>query len=239
MCLTAHSLARRPTVPDWLLYVLISVAMIVFVIACVVGAFVFDEKLGLFNEGSELRDGYAETTEQHARIAQQLDELDVRAHSLSSPAVDAELRSWWETCRTAFLRADTVIRDSGLTSSSSRRTLREHAAEVREAEAASRTMRDAADVIDRILAVERGDAMERHDSFTYLIGDINEAEADHYMSDTAYPRLQELESRVRDLRETAATHDGPEILTGYADLVRDFDDVRTAAEREKAAVVAT
>lgn len=219
--------------PDWLLYLLIAVAVVVAVVAMVAVAFWFDawtDARGDRDDGDSPRTRFRRVVDRYSDMAQQLDSLDDRAHSPASPAVEAELRRRWQECRDAFLEVDRIVQATGLTPDSPSRGFRRHAAEIREADAAAARMQQASDAVDRLLALERDDPAGRHDRLTDLIGDINEAEADHWDSEWAYPQLQHLEEQVRQLREeVSGTPDTAGLLDRVVTVTRDLDDITTRA----------
>lgn len=228
--------------PDWLLYILIAVAVVVAVAAMVAVAFWFDAWSDARSDARDDRDDgdsprtrFRRVVDRYSAMAQQLDSLDDRAHSPASPAVEAELRRRWQECRDAFLEVDRIVQATGLTPDSPARGFRRHAAEIREADAAAARMQQASDAVDRLLALERDDAAGRHDRLTDLIGDINEAEADHWDSQWAYPRLQNLEDQVRQLREeVSGAPDTAGFLDRVATVTRDLDDITARAGQENA-----
>jgi phosphatidylserine/phosphatidylglycerophosphate/cardiolipin synthase-like enzyme len=189
--------------PDWLLYILIAAAVVAAVVAMVAVAFWFDAWAGS-DDANSPRTRFRRVSDRYSAVAQQLDGLDARAHSLASPAAEA-------------------------------REFRRHTGEIRTADDAAARMQQASDAVDRLLALERDDPAGRHDRLTDLIGDINEAEADHWDSEWAYPQLQHLEEQVRQLREEASgTPDTAGLLDRVVTVTRDLDDITARAGQETA-----
>jgi phosphatidylserine/phosphatidylglycerophosphate/cardiolipin synthase-like enzyme len=220
--------------PDWLLYILIAAAVVAAVVAMVAVAFWFDAWAGS-DDANSPRTRFRRVSDRYSAVAQQLDGLDARAHSLASPAAEAELRRRWQECRDAFLEVDRIVQATGLTPDSPGREFRRHTGEIRTADAAAARMQQASDAVDRLLALERDDPAGRYDRLTDLIGDINEAEADHWDSAWAYPQLQHLEEQVRQLREEASgTPDTAGLLDRVVTVTRDLDDITARAGQETA-----
>jgi hypothetical protein len=179
------------------------------------------------------RDKFTDLSDRYSAAALRLDQIDIRAHSLTSPIADAELRCQWEDCRDAFLEVDRIVQATGLTPDSPGREFRRHTGEIRTADDAAARMQQASDAVDRLLALERDDPAGRHDRLTDLIGDINEAEADHWDSAWAYPQLQHLEEQVRQLREeVSGTPDTAGLLDRVVTVTRDLDDITARAGQE-------
>lgn len=124
------------------------------------------------------REAIATAREHHAAIAseytglsQRLDELDIRANSVSSAFADLELRKQWAEVRDRFLSMHDAM---NLSVATDRQAWENH----KELAEAAQTLEDtghAEDNINRLFAVERGDAAERRSMLTEIRADVIQA----------------------------------------------------------------
>ncbi|MGO3363205.1 MAG: hypothetical protein ACTIL2_12280 [Corynebacterium sp.] len=150
---------------------------------------------------STARDRFVLISSQYSSVALRLDQIDVRANSLTSPIADDELRRQWEQCKEAFLRADEIIDRTGLTLESRPRAFGRHADDVAAAYRAVERMSTAEDSIDVLFSMEQGDGTVRHDVLTDLIGDINEAQSGAAGDPRLLEQLDTVEAQFRSLRD--------------------------------------
>lgn len=155
---------------------------------------------------------------EYGSVAQRLDQIDIRANSLSSPIADAELRRQWEQVRDEFVGVGDVVSSTGLTLSSEDAQFRAHDKEIGKAYESTRRIENAERNIERIFAMEHGDEGTRREELTTLSEDIISAQTET-KDDNLRARLGELEAEAKQLREELAATD---FMDRYADMLRAY-----------------
>jgi uncharacterized membrane protein YgcG len=174
------------------------------------------------------REQFTDLTDHYSDIALRLDQIDVRAHSLTSRIADAELRRQWEDCRDAFLEVDKIVGDTGLSVQSTDKEFRARAGTVADADEAVDHMRNAEENIDRIFAMEQGDADVRRSETDELIDDI--VDARRGTENPAVSRqLKALAQRCATLRDAPDT---PDFMARFATVIAEYSRVMELVERE-------
>lgn len=178
---------------------------------------------------------YAVLASDYTGLSQRLDELDIRANSVSSAFANAELRSQWEEVRDNFLQLhDATQRYSVATD----RQAWENREALAEAAATITGASNAEDNINRLFDVERGDPAARRHLLTDIREDIIQARLG--VKDRELKRdLGELEERVNWLDQHA---DAPDFVDQFVRVLGDYrvllDEVKRrqfsdVKEREK------
>ena len=164
------------------------------------------------------RGQFTEISDRYADVALRLDQIDVRANSLTSPIADDELRRQWAECRDSFLSVDSLLSATGLSQGADDKAFRSHATTLAEAHTAmNRTIR-AEDTIDRIFAMEHGDARVRRRELVSLSEDVSAARAA-----TTSPVLQEMLADVAsDVDALSGDLDAADFMDRYAATVRAY-----------------
>ncbi|QYH19022.1 DUF5129 domain-containing protein [Corynebacterium aquatimens] len=127
---------------------------------------------------TQAREDYELVTGEYLRLAQRLDEVDIRAHSLTSAFADAELRKQWAEVRDRFLDLNDAVHGAqGLSTIdiNSDEAARAHRKQLADAAETVRHTSNAEDNIDRLFAVENGDAAARRADLAALREDLQEA----------------------------------------------------------------
>lgn len=187
-------------------------------------------------------------TREYGELAGRLDAIDVRAHSLTSPLVDATLRRQWEEVRDRFLSLhDDVDRlgalqlttparpgAGGSRAEEADKALYERRGEITEAARAVRRVSYAEDNIDRLFRMENGDVTVRREELQALREDIVAAQVEVKDAGSGlYRELQTLRERAEWMDSDLATggHDDAAFLDAYLRLLGDY---RTALAQLKA-----
>lgn len=164
----------------------------------------------------QAREDHALITGEYLRLAGRLDEVDVRAHSLTSDFADAELRKDWADVRDRFLKLNDAVDSLEATDDQALRENRKHLAKVAET---VRQTSNAEDNIDRLFNVERGDAGARLADLERMRADIADARED-IEDDGVLRELSQLDSRA------AALQADPLSPVFIEDFLRLLDDYR-------------
>lgn len=177
------------------------------------------------------RERHREVSENYGRVARDLDAIDVRAHSLSSPLADDALRGQWREVKEKFLGLHTQMDSlTGLTADAPDKEFRRKAGEIEQAHETVTQMAAAEDNIEELARMEHGDHEVRRRELTTLHEDILAAEVRADAEDAALGRrLRELDDRVLALRDQL---DDPAFMDRYADLLVD-NRVLNEAVQEK------
>ena len=172
---------------------------------------------------AQARAHHASLAGEFTELSQRLDELDIRANSVSSSFANAELRSQWEEVRDRFL----ALHDA--TQRLSVGTNRQAYENRKELAAAAQTLEDtsnAEDNINSLFRVEQGDAATRRTMLTDIRSDVKQARRD--VKDAELKRdLGELEGRIEWLDHNT---DAPGFLDEFVRVLQDYrmllDEVR-------------
>ena len=175
------------------------------------------------------RGQFDEISDRYTDVALRMDQIDVRANSLTSPVADDELRRQWRECRDAFLAVDTGLSATGLSQESDDKAFRSHAATLADAHRAMTRMVRAEDTIDRIFAMEHGDTGVRRRELSALSDDVTAARAG-----TTSPGLQEMLSGVSaQVEALSADLDAPDFMDRYAAIVRSYGQVLSLVREQE------
>ncbi|HJD49068.1 MAG TPA: DUF5129 domain-containing protein [Candidatus Corynebacterium intestinavium] len=141
---------------------------------------------------------FDDLSKNYVTLSQRLDELDIRAHSLSSPLANAELRSQWEAIRDDFLGLNRRMDSLGLTLNSEDKEFYEKHKEIASAHDTLESMSNAEDNINLMFELENGDVVKRERELVSIKQDISEAlfQVHNY---EAVRQLQNVERQVNEL----------------------------------------
>ncbi|APT87987.1 hypothetical protein CFRA_00255 [Corynebacterium frankenforstense DSM 45800] len=189
-------------------------------------------------------------TREYGELAGRLDAIDVRAHSLTSPLVDATLRRQWEEVRDRFLSLhDDVDRlgalqlttparpgAGGSRAQEADKALYERRGEITEAARAVRRVSYAEDNIDRLFRMENGDVTVRREELQALREDIVAAQVEVKDAGSGlYRELQTLRERAEWMDSDLATggHGDAAFLDAYLRLLGDYRTALAQLKEEK------
>lgn len=211
------------------------------VIAAVIAAFV---GVGRKQQAKQARERFDYAQKHYGEVAQQLDGINIRAHSLTSPLADDELRRQWTDVHSRFLQVNEIFGNFGELRHDSRdRDFIRHAGEIERAHTALTQMETAQGNIDTLYDMEHGDSGVRRRELTRLREDMQSARHDINDRDSAVDAtLAELTRRTGLL-----SPDDPAFMDSYARLIRDYgvalrgvekllDDVKQSTERTTPAI---
>lgn len=164
---------------------------------------------------------------EYGQLAARLDQVDIRAHSLTSPFANATMRSEWEEVRDRFFHIHDQVDSLGnLTSKSSDEKYLEQADAIHQAAVTTREVSYAEDNIDKLYRLEHGDDVVRRTELQALRDDVVEAQvALDDAKSGLYRELQNLRERADSLMNSTQS---PDFLDQYVVLLGDY---RTALEQ--------
>ena len=164
---------------------------------------------------------------EYGQLAARLDQVDIRAHSLTSPFANATMRSEWEEVRDRFFNIHDQVDSLGnLTSQDSDKQFYENADKIHEAALTTRKVSYAEENIDKLYRLEHGDDVVRRTELHALRDDVVEAQvALDDAKSGLYLELQNLRERADSMMNSTQS---PDFLDQYVILLGDY---RTALEQ--------
>ncbi|WP_376783862.1 DUF5129 domain-containing protein [Corynebacterium stationis] len=164
---------------------------------------------------------------EYGELATRLDQIDIRAHSLTSPFANATMRNEWEEVRDRFFNMHNQVDALGnLTSQSPDEKYLEQADAIHQAAVTTREVSYAEDNIDKLYRLEHGDEVVRRTELQALRDDVVEAQvALDDAKSGLYLELQNLRERADSMMNR--TQDSG-FLDEYVLLLGDY---RTALEQ--------
>ncbi|MDN6488784.1 MAG: DUF5129 domain-containing protein, partial [Corynebacterium casei] len=164
---------------------------------------------------------------EYGELATRLDQIDIRAHSLTSPFANATMRNEWEEVRDRFFNIHGQVDSLGnLTSQSPDEKYLEQADAIHQAAVTTREVSYAEDNIDKLYRLEHGDDVVRRTELQALRDDVVEAQVALDDADSGlYRELQNLRERADSMMNR--TQDSG-FLDEYVLLLGDY---RTALEQ--------
>lgn len=121
------------------------------------------------------REQFDTISKRYGDLAQRLEALDIRAHSLTSPLANAELRSQWESIRDDFLKLDQAVGALGLTLDSTDKQFYSKRHEIGKAHEVIESMGNAEDNINVMFQLENGDTVVREREIREMRHDVSSA----------------------------------------------------------------
>ena len=164
---------------------------------------------------------------EYGQLAARLDQVDIRAHSLTSPFANATMRSEWEEVRDRFFHIHDQVDSLGnLTSRDSDEQFLKNADEIHQAALTTRELSYAEENIDKLYRLEHGYDVVRRTELQALRDDVVEAQvALDDAKSGLYLELQNLRERADSLMNSTQS---PDFLDQYVILLGDY---RTALEQ--------
>ena len=178
---------------------------------------------------AKAREDYNAVTTEYASLARRLNEIDIRANSVSSAFADAELRKQWAEVRDTFFDYHEAVSGAGgigdIDINDDKAALRNHK-KLRSAAESVEHVSNAEDSINRLFEIEQGDAASRRAALTDIREDVIIAK--HKVNDSQLQRdLEQLGRRIDQLDVN------PGSPTFVDDFVRVLGDYRLLLEQVK------
>lgn len=182
------------------------------------------------------RDDFEVVSMEYGQLAQRLDSINIRAHSLSSPLVNDALRGQWDEVRGRFLELHERVEELGeLRGASKDSAFLAKAAELDRAAETTRQVSYAEDNIDVLFRLEHGDAVVRRREAMALHNDVVAAQLE--LDSSSSPLYSHL-AEVKDGVERLASHPGDEdFLADYYRVLSDYQAALTALRNQEFADV--
>ena len=175
---------------------------------------------------AQARTDYDTLSREFTGLSQRLDELDIRAHSVSSAFADQELRRQWEEVRDRFLDLHDATQRYSVGTDRQAYENRKGLA------AAAQTITDthnAEDNIDRLFRVEQGDPATRRSMLTDIRSDVKEAR--RKVKDKELKRdLEQLEGRIEWLDQNPAA---PSFVDEFVRVLQDYRQLLEEVRRRE------
>lgn len=195
----------------------------------------------------QAREDYRAITTEYSALAGRLDEIDIRANSVSSSFADAELRKQWQEVRDTFFGYHDAVSGAGgigdIRIDDDKEALRNHK-KLRTAATSVEHVSNAEDNINRLFEIEQGDGGARRAALTEIRRDVIEAK--HKIKNRELKKdLELLEQRINaldaDPGSPAFVDDFVRVLGDYRVLLeevkrREFSDVKEYEPLRKPAI---
>ncbi|MFP7366674.1 DUF5129 domain-containing protein [Corynebacterium callunae] len=180
-------------------------------------------------KASAARENFDYAQRNYGEVAPDLDAINVRAHSLTSPLANDELRRQWDDVHERFLEVNDIFgRLEGLKASSSDKDFARASDDISKAHTAVKQMEKAQENIDTLYNMEHGDEDVRRRELNQLREDMQEARLDINKKDSLVDStLGTLISRVEQLAPTS-----PSFMDEYARLIRDYAVALRGVEKQ-------
>lgn len=163
----------------------------------------------------------------YARLAGELDSIDVRAHSLRSPIADAALRRQWEEIKSGFLNYHDAMMH--LPEKADEKAIFARRKEFASAAGSVESLRHAEANIETMFKMENGDTDTRLRELLNLREDILKARVEAKDSAIA-ERIGELDARSQALMKSL---DSPTLMDEYSQIVSEFGTLTQALAKKQ------
>lgn len=168
------------------------------------------------------RKAYQNLKNSMGEVALELDEVNVRANSLSSPLANAKMRSEWQEVLNNFLAIrDTANMVETWDREPTRMQLWRHAGALQKADERVTQMKTAQDNINDLFEMEQGNAEVRQQKLVELGWDLTEA-ISASSSELSRQDLTRVKEQVAAL-EAQISH--PDFMTAYARVIGEYQNV--------------
>src|SRR5690625_1747576 len=192
-----------------------------------IGASIGAYRIHRSNKIAQARAEMAIVGKEYCELASRLDQIDIQAHSLTSPFANATMRNQWEEVRDRFFNIHNQVDSLGnLTSRDSDEQFLKNADEIHQAALTTRELSYAEENIDKLYRLEHGDDVVRRTELQALRDDVVEAQvALDDAKSGLYLELQNLRERADSLMNSTQS---PDFLDQYVILLGDY---RTTLEQ--------
>lgn len=181
---------------------------------------------------AQAREDFDYISVEFGTLAQRLDAIDIRAHSLTSAFADQQLRDQWRKVRDRFLHMhDDVSKFSELSPRSDDKTFLQYAGQLSDAASTAKKMHHAEDNIDTIFALENGDELTRRSEAQSLRDDVVEAKMKVRNVDSGlHQELAAIQQQTEALAQEPSAED---FLDNFIGVLRDYQAALTELRKQE------
>lgn len=181
---------------------------------------------------AQAREDFDYISAEFGALAQRLDSIDIRAHSLTSAFADQQLRDQWRKVRERFVRMHDDVSTLGeLSPRSDDKAFAQRADQLSDMASTAKKIHHAEDNIDTIFAFENGDELTRRTEAQSLRDDVVEAKMKVRDSDSGlYQELAAIQQRTETLAQEPSAED---FLDNFIVLLRDYQAALAELRRQK------
>lgn len=181
---------------------------------------------------AQAREDFDYISAEFGALAQRLDSVDIRAHSLTSAFADQQLRDQWRKVRERFVRMHDDVSTLGeLSPRSDDKAFAQRADQLSDMASTAKKIHHAEDNIDTIFAFENGDELTRRTEAQSLRDDVVEAKMKVRDSDSGlYQELAAIQQRTETLAQDPGAED---FLDNFIVLLRDYQAALTQLRKQE------
>lgn len=181
---------------------------------------------------AQAREDFDYISAEFGALAQRLDSIDIRAHSLTSAFADQQLRDQWRKVRERFVRMHDDVSTLGeLSPRSDDKAFAQRADQLSDMASTAKKIHHAEDNIDTIFALENGDELTRRTEAQSLRDDVVEAKMKVRDSDSdLYQELAAIQQRTETLAQEPSAED---FLDKFIVLLRDYQAALTQLRKQE------
>lgn len=202
----------------------------------IVGIGAANEKEKRRKKLEESRRNKSNILEKYTELSESLDEIDVRANSLTSPFIDKTLRSEWSEVRDSFLKYNDVIHGVdgiGTISDEDEDVLVDRHEEIKNVAESVDHVEVAQKNINRLFQLEQGDATVRMKELSDMRNDLLKARGEPLISSYTRDSIEKIISKIELLMDKVE-HD--KFLEGFSLVLDEYNaiiqQVQNDVERE-------
>lgn len=170
--------------------------------------------------------------EEYTHLANNLDNIDIRANSLKSDYVDQTLRSEWEEVRDGFLKYNDVIHGVngiGTISDDNDEVLYSRSKELEEIVDSIEKIKIAESNINRLFKLEKGDLATRKKALKDMREDMIKARGERMLSSRLKEDIEHLINKVEKLFNNV---DNPKFMEYFTFILDEYNQLIQQAQNE-------
>lgn len=173
----------------------------------------------------EARSNKSKILNKYTELSENLDEIDIRANSLTSPFIDKTLRSEWSEVRDSFLRYNDVIHGVngiGTISDDDEDVLIDRHEEINKVAESVDRVEVAQKNINRLFQLEQGDAAVRMKELSDMRNDLLKARGESLISSHTRDYIEKIISKIELLMDKV---EHEKFLEGFSLVLDEYNSV--------------
>lgn len=173
----------------------------------------------------EARSNKSKILNKYTELSENLDEIDIRANSLTSPFIDKTLRSEWSEVRDSFLRYNDVIHGVngiGTISDEDEDVLVDRHEEIKNVAESVDHVEVAQKNINRLFQLEQGDAVVRMKELSDMRNDLLKARGESLISSHTRDYIEKIISKIELLMDKI---ENEKFLEGFILVLDEYNAV--------------